>query len=40
VHGLGEHGERYDRFAAAAAKRGYAVCVHDHRSRSTLILKP
>jgi alpha-beta hydrolase superfamily lysophospholipase len=31
VHGLGEHGERYDRFAAAAAKRGYAVCVHDHR---------
>lgn len=31
VHGLGEHADRYDRFAAAAAKRGYAVCVHDHR---------
>ncbi|MDH3351022.1 MAG: alpha/beta hydrolase [Gammaproteobacteria bacterium] len=31
VHGLGEHADRYDRFAAVAAKRGYAVCVHDHR---------
>ena len=31
VHGLGEYADRYDRFAAAAAKRGYAVCVHDHR---------
>lgn len=31
VHGLGEHGDRYDRFAAAAAARSYAVCVHDHR---------
>ena len=31
LHGLGEYGDRYDRFAAAAAARGYAVCVHDHR---------
>jgi len=31
LHGLGEYGDRYARFAAAAADRGYAVCVHDHR---------
>lgn len=31
VHGLGEHADRYDRFAAAAATRGYALCIHDHR---------
>lgn len=31
VHGLGEHADRYARFAAAAAERGYAVCAHDHR---------
>jgi alpha-beta hydrolase superfamily lysophospholipase len=31
LHGLGEYGDRYARFAAAAAERGYAVCVHDHR---------
>ena len=30
-HGLGEHSRRYDRFAAAAVQRGFAVCVHDHR---------
>ena len=31
LHGLGEYGDRYARFAAAAVDRGYAVCVHDHR---------
>lgn len=30
-HGLGEHSLRYGRFAAAAAERGLAVCIHDHR---------
>jgi alpha-beta hydrolase superfamily lysophospholipase len=30
-HGLGEHSARYDRFAQAAMKNGYAVCAHDHR---------
>ena len=30
-HGLGEHSARYDRFAQAAMKHGYAVCAHDHR---------
>jgi len=31
LHGLGEHADRYARFASAAAERGYAVCVHNHR---------
>ncbi len=31
LHGLGEHSARYKRFARAAAFRGYAVCIHDHR---------
>jgi len=31
VHGLGEHADRYGRFAAAAVERGFAVCAHDHR---------
>ncbi len=31
LHGLGEHAARYERFARAAASRGYSVCVHDHR---------
>lgn len=31
LHGLGEHGDRYSRFAAAAVARGFAVCVHNHR---------
>jgi len=31
VHGLAEHSDRYGRFAAAAAARGYALCIHDHR---------
>ena len=31
VHGLGEHSDRYERFAAAAVQRGYVVCTHDHR---------
>lgn len=30
-HGLGEHGDRYARFAAAATARGFVVGVHDHR---------
>jgi len=31
LHGLGEHSDRYARFAATAVQRGFAVCVHDHR---------
>lgn len=31
LHGLGEHGDRYARFAKAATRRGHAVCIHDHR---------
>ncbi len=30
-HGLGEHRDRYRRFAVFAASLGYAVCAHDHR---------
>lgn len=30
-HGLGEHAARYERFADAATRAGYAVCAHDHR---------
>ena len=31
LHGLGEHADRYARFAKAAAERGFVVCAHDHR---------
>ena len=31
LHGLGEHSDRYARFAGVAVERGYAVCAHDHR---------
>jgi alpha-beta hydrolase superfamily lysophospholipase len=31
LHGLGEHADRYARFAAMASRRGYALYVHDHR---------
>ena len=31
LHGLGEHIGRYERFAATAVGRGYAVFGHDHR---------
>ena len=31
LHGLGEHAQRYVRFARAAADRRFAVVVHDHR---------
>lgn len=31
LHGLGEHAERYRRFAAAASARGFVVCLHNHR---------
>lgn len=30
-HGLGEHTDRYSRFAEAATQRGYVVCAHNHR---------
>ncbi len=31
LHGLGEHVNRYDRFAHAACERGFVLCAHDHR---------
>ncbi len=31
LHGLGEHVDRYARFATAATAHGIAVCTHDHR---------
>ncbi len=31
LHGLGEHADRYARFADLTNKNGYAVCAHDHR---------
>lgn len=31
LHGMGEYANRYERFAHAAAQRGYALCIHDHR---------
>ena len=31
LHGLGEHSDRYARFASAAALRGFAVIAHNHR---------
>jgi len=35
VHGLGEHADRYARFATAAISRGYIVCCHDHRGHGS-----
>lgn len=31
LHGLGEHADRYSRFAETAVQQGYAVCIHNHR---------
>ena len=36
LHGLGEHADRYDRFARAANLRGYAVVAHNHRGHGAL----
>ncbi len=36
LHGLGEHADRYDRFASAANERGYAVVSHNHRGHGAL----
>ena len=35
LHGLGEHADRYARFAATATHRGYALYVHDHRGHGS-----
>lgn len=35
LHGLGEHLERYARFAAAANERGFLVVAHNHRGHGT-----
>ena len=40
LHGLGEHADRYSRFAASAAERGYAVCVYDHRGHGRFADEP
>lgn len=34
-HGLGEHHQRYERFAGVATARGFAVVAHDHRGHGT-----
>lgn len=31
LHGMGEHGDRYHRFAELLCREGYQVVVHDHR---------
>jgi alpha-beta hydrolase superfamily lysophospholipase len=31
LHGMGEHIDRYERFARAANQRGIVVCAHNHR---------
>jgi alpha-beta hydrolase superfamily lysophospholipase len=35
LHGLGEHSDRYARFASKAVERGFAVCIHDHRGHGS-----
>lgn len=35
LHGMGEYGDRYARFASAANARGFAVGVHDQRGHGT-----
>ncbi len=40
VHGLAEHGGRYQRFAATAVAAGYAVHANDHRGHGKSVLKP
>jgi len=34
-HGLGEHSDRYARFATKAVERGFTVCIHDHRGHGS-----
>lgn len=40
LHGMGEHADRYDRFAAAAVTRGFGVCVHNHRGHGGAGTRP
>ena len=40
LHGLGEHSDRYTRFATAAAQRGFAVCIHNHRGHGDGATQP
>ena len=40
LHGLGEYGDRYGRFASSAVEHGYAVCVHDHRGHGEFADEP
>lgn len=40
VHGLAEHGGRYERFATTAVAAGYAVHASDHRGHGKSVLKP
>lgn len=40
LHGLGEHADRYERFASSAVERGYAVCVHNHRGHGECVDEP
>ena len=40
LHGLGEHADRYARFAASANERGYAVVAHNHRGHGPNAARP
>lgn len=37
LHGMAEHGERYDAFALSLAEQGYFVTVHDHRGHGQTV---
>ena len=39
VHGMAEHAARYDDFAQAACKRGFAVIASDHRGHGKTVAK-
>lgn len=39
LHGLGEHADRYERFAREANERGYAVVAHNHRGHGPLAVR-
>lgn len=40
LHGMGEHCERYERFAAFIAEKGWATITHDHRGHGQTATDP